>query len=446
MIDTLVYLLQLTAVASFTALVYLLGSRWLGRHSRKILLSGLLGVLGVTTIAWLPNYVLFDIPCPASARVAAKSKAPNSENFQEPATPANAASPSQSGTWPSQTMSQMLGKLFVAALTTVGLIALIRVGILLVGYYSMIRLLRCAHPVLDSKLRTVLYDVIQLDGSFRHCARLKKVRFVQSNEIVTAATLGTWKPVILLPVHWQNWSKQELSAVIAHELEHIRQADFLSRLISELVRAIHFYHPLVCWIANQFRIEQENTADLAATRYLSRELYEQLLVSEGFKPSGERRLGWAPSFSLKSKSLLRRRIEMLRKRLLHDEQNGKWLSWLVIACVMPLTIVLCGIHASGQEDEDASPTPSDGTQVEETTPDNDEFSFKIKLGTEFGFDNNADANDPTADQNRNDFTFSFTFPKSAPESADDAPSADDKEPSGWFTEFYFTWPSKESGK
>jgi beta-lactamase regulating signal transducer with metallopeptidase domain len=38
-------------------------------------------------------------------------------------------------------------------------------------------------------------------------------------------TLGTLRPVILLPSDWLEWPSSKLQAVLAHELTHVERAD-----------------------------------------------------------------------------------------------------------------------------------------------------------------------------------------------------------------------------
>ncbi len=44
---------------------------------------------------------------------------------------------------------------------------------------------------------------------------------------MTPATMGWWRPTILLGNATQSWSDERLRAVFRHELAHIRRADWL---------------------------------------------------------------------------------------------------------------------------------------------------------------------------------------------------------------------------
>ena len=430
MIDVIVYLMQLTVVASFSAITYWLGKRWLGRYAGRVLLAGISAVMLVTTLAWLPKYVLLDVPVAAPTPTATDHIAEASTAFG----PVSSAG----DRLPVQRLWLLGNSLFVFMIVIVGVVAVLRVVMTVASYFSMRRLIRSAEPISDKQLRVVVDEVVGSNESFKECRRISQVRFVKSEEVSTASTFGNRYPVILLPMHWRNWSEQEVSAVLAHEFEHIRQADFLLRLVTELVRALHFYHPLVGWIANQYRIEQENTADLAAAKYLGRELYERLLFTEGTKSAKAHRLRWVPSFSFESKSLLRRRIEMLRERLEKNEQMGSLLSLLVMACVIPLTLVLCGVHASAQQEEESH---EKSAEVQE---DDDAQNYKNGWTFEFKWGDDLDQGDeqPDADDGfRKSFQFFWVFPGDLPkdDGAEDSPWI-------WDTDLRFEWHFDGSGK
>ena len=54
---------------------------------------------------------------------------------------------------------------------------------------------------------------------------------------------------------------QQLEAILAHELAHIRRHDYLVNLLQTLVETLLFYHPAVWWLSHRIRIERENCCD-----------------------------------------------------------------------------------------------------------------------------------------------------------------------------------------
>ncbi len=79
------------------------------------------------------------------------------------------------------------------------------------------------------------------------CTRQIEVRVSARSR--TPATIGWRKPVLLLPLDWRAWTDDECLAVLAHEIEHVRRGDFAAWVAAQFGVALHFYHPLVHWLA-----------------------------------------------------------------------------------------------------------------------------------------------------------------------------------------------------
>ena len=76
------------------------------------------------------------------------------------------------------------------------------------------------------------------------------------------AVVGWFRPVVLLPVTaLTGLSEQQLRAVIAHELAHIKRLDCFVNLFQIAAETLLFYHPAVWWLSNRIRAERENCCD-----------------------------------------------------------------------------------------------------------------------------------------------------------------------------------------
>ncbi len=90
----------------------------------------------------------------------------------------------------------------------------------------------------------------------------QKVELVESALVKVPVTLGYFKPVILFPLGLLNgMSYEQVEAIIAHELAHIKRADYLINIIQSFVEVIFFYHPVVWWISSIIKEERENVCD-----------------------------------------------------------------------------------------------------------------------------------------------------------------------------------------
>jgi beta-lactamase regulating signal transducer with metallopeptidase domain len=83
----------------------------------------------------------------------------------------------------------------------------------------------------------------------------------------TATTLGPglfglWRPTLLLPDGIAGrLTAQELNAVIAHELCHLKRRDNLTAVVHMIVEALFWFHPLVWWIGARMNVERERACD-----------------------------------------------------------------------------------------------------------------------------------------------------------------------------------------
>jgi bla regulator protein blaR1 len=76
---------------------------------------------------------------------------------------------------------------------------------------------------------------------------------------------GVVCPVLLLPVALRNHlSHDELSAIISHEVCHVRRRDNLLFAIHMMVETLFWFHPLVWWIGSHLIEERERACDEGA--------------------------------------------------------------------------------------------------------------------------------------------------------------------------------------
>jgi len=194
------------------------------------------------------------------------------------------------------------GWLSAVALTGAG-VGMLR---LTVGVWAVHVCRRRSRPVDEPGLNAL---VEELRGSLG-CRRRVEVR--ETPELTTPATAG-WRPaVVLLPDDWRSWDGQERRAVFAHELAHVCRDDYVTGLVAGVALALHFYHPLVHWLAARLRLEQELAADALGARFAGgKALYLQSLSRLALRQDG-RSPCWPIRAFLPAKGTLVRRIAMLR--------------------------------------------------------------------------------------------------------------------------------------
>lgn len=80
--------------------------------------------------------------------------------------------------------------------------------------------------------------------------------------LLEPGVLGIFRPVLLLPAGiGDRLTPAQFSAVVAHELCHVRRRDNLAAAIHMLVEAIFWFHPLVWWLESRLIAERERACD-----------------------------------------------------------------------------------------------------------------------------------------------------------------------------------------
>jgi len=200
------------------------------------------------------------------------------------------------------------------------------------------------------------------------------------------AVVGWIKPVILLPVGAvSGLSVEQLEAILAHELAHVRRCDYLVNLAQTVVEILGFYHPAVWWISHRIRDERENCCDDLAVQVCgdSRRYARALTSLEELRHAArasrprvteERARARCPRHTAVAASggSLVGRIARLLGRPPIDHRRFAWLPGLiallvVAAILIPTALVLATPDAPPTADTIASEPVSDAAPLEVTT-------------------------------------------------------------------------------
>jgi beta-lactamase regulating signal transducer with metallopeptidase domain len=108
----------------------------------------------------------------------------------------------------------------------------------------------------------------------------RRVRLVKSTLVEVPTVIGWLRPVILFPLSSiVGLSPAQMSAILAHELAHIRRHDYLVNLFQVALETVLFYHPAVWWISKQVRADRELCCDDLAVTLCERAVYVRALIS-----------------------------------------------------------------------------------------------------------------------------------------------------------------------
>jgi beta-lactamase regulating signal transducer with metallopeptidase domain len=112
-------------------------------------------------------------------------------------------------------------------------------------------------------IRPASASVATMVGRLSKRLHIRRTITLLESAIVDVPTVIGWlKPVVLLPASaLAGLTPEQLEAILAHELAHIRRHDYAVNLLQTLVETLLFYHPAVWWLSRRIRAERENCCD-----------------------------------------------------------------------------------------------------------------------------------------------------------------------------------------
>src|SRR5260221_550399 len=88
------------------------------------------------------------------------------------------------------------------------------------------------------------------------------IRYCECHRLDAPAVLGWFRPVVLLPVRaLTGLNEEQIEAVIAHELAHIRRFDCFVNLFQIATETLLVYHPAVWVVIHRIRTEPQHCCD-----------------------------------------------------------------------------------------------------------------------------------------------------------------------------------------
>ncbi|MGA3213595.1 MAG: M56 family metallopeptidase, partial [Terriglobales bacterium] len=212
--------------------------------------------LTLMLLAPVATYLLYSSPGPTPAwnsgptlaTVLSSSSGPSAANFS-PVYPGHRHTRPAPGVVPWMTWAVLAWMAGVAcfALRTAG------------GFLVLERLRRRQSLALEEPLQALCLNVQQRLGLRR------AISYCQCLRLQAPVVMGWFSPVLLLPVSaLTGLSAEQLQAVIAHELAHVKRLDTFVNAYQVLIETLLFYHPAVWWLSRRIRQEREHCCDDAA--------------------------------------------------------------------------------------------------------------------------------------------------------------------------------------
>ncbi|HEV2489542.1 MAG TPA: M56 family metallopeptidase [Candidatus Acidoferrales bacterium] len=223
---------------------------------------------------------------------------------------------------------------------------------LLLGLFLSHRLSRLSAAISDA-------DTLRRLRFRAYASGLETVPRLAESELVSVpATLGVFRPVILLPVDWREWDEAQFDAILAHEVSHVARRDALTQRISLVHRAIFWFSPLSWWLDRKLNELAEEASDEAALGAgADQNRYAEILMSFFADLAAASGRVWWQGVSMASDGSRAGHAEKRLKRILAWQGTVKTgmrrsLAVTLVALAAPLIFVTASLHpviAYGQE-------------------------------------------------------------------------------------------------
>lgn len=175
----------------------------------------------------------------------------------------------------------------------------ILVSIRLAASILMLRLsIRRARPATDVSL-IELFEAECASLNLRNiCLRVddrRRVPFV----------CGIWRPSLIVPASSTTWAATELTAVLRHELVHIKRRDTLTLALCSAASVVYWFNPLLWFAVRELNIEAEKSCDdyVLRTEIDRADYATQLVTASWFAQESD-----LPALAITRRSQLERRV------------------------------------------------------------------------------------------------------------------------------------------
>ncbi len=216
-----------------------------------VVLGGLLLLPGIALLAPLRLPILPAVAVPATAGGSATVMILNGPGVEPDQAVTETAGTSEAGvTLDDAPAGQPHWMLLAWGVVALGILAWLGHGA-----WSVRRIVRRGRPLAHADWQGPLYEIADRLG-------LEAApTLVQSDEVKMPFAAGFLSATIVLPAESEAWSAERRSAVLIHELGHVRRRDLIGHTLGRVACALYWFHPLVWTAARQLRAESERACD-----------------------------------------------------------------------------------------------------------------------------------------------------------------------------------------
>ena len=185
----------------------------------------------------------------------------------------------------------------------------------------------------------------------------REIRLIALEEAVEPGVWGVFRPALVVPERFcEHLEQDELEAVMAHEVIHVKRWDNLVSNLNMLLCCTFWFHPLVWLLDRKLLAERERVCDESVIGMdIDSEVYASSILKVCRLCSGQE----LPGLSCAAGSNLRRRLEEIMSNT--SKERSLFHRLLVGGAVISLAAMSFGAVVLGRADQGA-PNPNRSTQ------------------------------------------------------------------------------------
>ncbi len=207
-------------------------------------------------------------------------------------------------------------------------------------------LLRNAAPVTKFAWRTAL------DQSVRRLGISRPIALLSSPALDVPVTFGIVYPRVVLPACVEEWSQSRRSAVLDHEMAHVRRLDALTQWLADVAGVVYWFHPLIWLAARAMRVERERACDdyvLQCGARPSDYAHDLLEIASALKPAP-----YAAALAMARRSQLEGRLLALLDPDINRRPVTRAAAIILVAGALALLVPIAALRAQSKPAQPAN--------------------------------------------------------------------------------------------
>lgn len=89
----------------------------------------------------------------------------------------------------------------------------------------------------------------------------RTVRTFESAGRTVPAVYGIFRSYVVVPDNWRDWSDEQRTCILLHELAHVKRFDVATQFLGRLMAIFYWFNPLAWYALGQLRTERELACD-----------------------------------------------------------------------------------------------------------------------------------------------------------------------------------------